>query len=132
VYGDYLFIALQGVGLVVVHRDRPDLFNTFKLTSGLQRNPADFVRLRLAGSLLFASAANGGVVVFDVSEPLEPYVVSAGNSEIIEASDHYKDRLLTVTSQRGVDRLGTIRSFDLPASFVSDVWPPEDDFIADD
>jgi hypothetical protein len=101
-YGEYLIVALGGGGIEILHRERPEIRTSFELTSQLQPNFGRAVRLRRMANLLFISAAGGGVIVADIADPLAPRVVSAGNSEAMEAVDVYKDRLITVAADSGL------------------------------
>jgi large repetitive protein len=125
VYGDYV-IAAASTGLVIINRQRPELIATFKLSPSLQTNAGGFARLRRAGNLLFASAADGGVIVLDIRNPLAPRVVSAGNVERFDATDFYKDRMLSADSG------GKLAVFDLPGSFVAATSVNERGYIAED
>ena len=110
-YGDYILVALGSKGVEIVHRDRPEQRTRFDF-EGLQPSGPSAERLKLAGNLLFLSAGGGGVIVLDISTPLEPKVVSAGNSESIVALDLYRDRIIA-----GADTQG-LRTMQVPAAFV--------------
>jgi len=65
------------------------------------------------------------VIVVDLADPMHPRVVSAGNTESIEAVDFYKDRLITVSSGSGLS------VFNLPGAFVAATSVDEGAYIAD-
>jgi hypothetical protein len=126
VYGDYLIAALGSGGVDIVHMERPDEMRTnFKIEYPLQSNRGRAVRLKLFGNLLFVSAANGSVIVLDIAEPLAPYVISAGNKEMVETADVYKERLVT-----GAGTLG-LRLLQLPEAFVASSSIAEGGLIAE-
>ena len=111
-YGDYLVAALGEGGVEIVDRDRADIRTRVAMDAKLQIQPGPVTKLKRFGNLLFASAKGGGVLAIDLSEPLQPYVVSAGNVEQIEDVDYRQGRLVAVSSE------GTISAFELPGSFV--------------
>ncbi|NOY91989.1 MAG: hypothetical protein GXP55_12400, partial [Deltaproteobacteria bacterium] len=121
-YGDYLIVALGAEGLVVVRRDDPSVRAQVGLTPAIQANAGPIVRLRLLGSTLFASSLGGSFAVYDLSDPLAPRLVSAGNTEQVQGLDYFNGRLLTVSG----DGLTTL---DLPGAFVADRSIPERGFM---
>ena len=124
-YGDYLIAALGNGGISIVNRDRSEIRTTVPVDAQLQASPGAVVRLRRFGNLLFASALGGGVVVFDMTDPLEPEIVSAGNDEHIEDIDYRKGRIVAISST------GNISSFELPGSVVVATSVDEQGWIAD-
>ncbi|HED40633.1 MAG TPA: hypothetical protein ENJ13_09420, partial [Chromatiales bacterium] len=110
-YGDYMIVALGGSGLEIFNRERPEQRTVFNFT-GLMPITGDSVRLHMMGSTLFVSAANAGVVILDMRDPINPYVLSAGNDEHIDAVDIYKDRLVAATGKPAISLL------QLPQSLV--------------
>ncbi len=112
-YGRYLIAAVGSRGVEIINRDEPDERVVLGLDGQLQASPGRGVRLRLAGSLLFV-AADSGVVVVDLSEPLQPRVVSAGNAERIEALDLFNNRLVAGSGTAGLTLL------ELPGALVLD------------
>jgi len=123
-YGDYLVIALGRQGIEIVHRDRPEERMRFSF-DGLQASTPSAQRLKISGNLLFVSASGGGVIVLDLATPLQPKVVSAGNSESIVALDVYRDRIIA-----GADAAG-LRTMQVPAAFVLDTNIDHEGLIAD-
>ena len=65
------------------------------------------------GNLLFVSASNAGLIVLDLSTPLSPEVVSAGNNEAVNSVDYFRDRLIVGARSDGM------RVMQLPAAFVA-------------
>ena len=93
------------------------------LDGSLQASAGTALRLKLFGNLLFV-AADSGVVVLNISDPLHPKIISAGNSENIEAVDFFKDRLVTVGSVSGLSAI------QLPGSMVVESNVKEGGFLA--
>jgi len=124
-YGDYLIAALGDGGLEILHKERPDERAIVSLDKTLQQVQGSAVRLKRYANLLFVSSASGGVVVLDIANPMSPYVVSAGNTENVEGVDIYKDRVISVSSEEGMNVL------QLPASFVMASSVDEGELISD-
>jgi lipopolysaccharide biosynthesis regulator YciM len=101
VYGDYLAVAVGGVGLEIFHRDRPETRLRYAIDSELQERAGRAVSLKLYGSLLFV-ASDTGILVLDLAQPMSPRVVSAGNVEKIKSVDIYKDRLIAGGGDAGL------------------------------
>mgnify|MGYP002039176977 FL=1 len=97
----------------IINRDEPEERVLLSLDQKLQATPGRGVRLRMAGNLLFV-AADSGVVVVDLSEPLQPRVISAGNQERIEALDLFNNRLVAGSGTNGMTLL------ELPGALVLD------------
>ena len=112
-YGDHLIVATSGDGVEIFHRDRPQERTVVALDGQLQQTPGRAVRLEMLGSTLLASA-DAGLVVIDVRDPQAPFVVSAGNTEHVEAVNVYKDRVIAGAGKQG------LRVFQLPAALVAD------------
>ncbi|HLD68900.1 MAG TPA: IPT/TIG domain-containing protein, partial [Pseudomonas sp.] len=113
VYGRYLLVAVGSRGLEIINRDQPLERVRVDIGKQLQAAAGRGVRLRLAGSLLFV-AADSGVVVLDIREPLQPRVISAGNQERIEALDLFNNRLVAGSGGQGLTLL------ELPGALVLD------------
>lgn len=111
-YRNYLIVALGNDSIQIVDADRPENRVNFTLNDGLQPFNARALRLKLFGNLLFIAADQAGVIVLDISDPLAPKVVSAGNNEPTEAIDYFRDRLVVGGGTGG------LRIFQAPASFV--------------
>jgi len=122
-YGDYLIVALGGSGLEIFHKERSETRTQFSFAK-LMTTTGDSVRLKRMGSTLFVSAADGGVVVLDIQDPMNPYVLSAGNDEHIDAIDVYKDRLVAATGKPSISLL------QLPQSLVVESSIDENGIIA--
>lgn len=108
-----------------MHKDRPEQRANVKIDSELQASVGRVVKLKVAGNMLLASGEKGGLLVLDISEPLNPYVVSAGNDENIESVDIYKGRILAAGGTTG------LRVMDLPHSLVTESSIKENGFIAE-
>lgn len=119
VYGRYLLVALGGGGLEIVNREQPAERVRVELGQPLQSSNGRGVKLHLAGSLLFV-AAESGVVVVDIREPMQPKVVSAGNEERIEALDLFNNRLVAGSGKQGLTLL------ELPGALVMDASVRQD------
>ncbi|HEX6549508.1 MAG TPA: IPT/TIG domain-containing protein, partial [Gammaproteobacteria bacterium] len=124
-YGPYLIVALGSGGVEIFNKNQPDQKVIVPLDQTLMAHAGRAVRLRRFGNLLFVSAAGGGLVVLDISNPLSPRVVSAGNMENIEAADVYKGRVVTVAGLSGLS------TFDMPGAFVTDSSIQEGELITD-
>ena len=53
----------------------------------LQANPGRAAKLQRMANLLLVSAAQGGIIAVDLTDPRQPAIISAGNLEAIEAVD---------------------------------------------
>ncbi|HEY9198048.1 MAG TPA: IPT/TIG domain-containing protein, partial [Gammaproteobacteria bacterium] len=125
-YGDYLIVALGNGGVQIFHKEQPEERARLRIDNRLQAQAGRGVRLDIKGNLLFISADAGGLVVLDIAEPMNPYVVSAGNVEGIEATDIYKGRLIAASSGQGLS------VFELPGALVLHGSVDEGGLIADD
>ncbi|NQZ10855.1 MAG: IPT/TIG domain-containing protein, partial [Algicola sp.] len=111
-YGDYLIVALAKSGVQIFHRERPEINAQLVVDNTVQTHSARAMRLKILGSTLFVAGGNGGLHVYDLAEPLAPRLISAGNTERVEALDYYKDRLIIGGGQNGITVL------ELPHSLV--------------
>ncbi|KPA12609.1 Cell surface receptor IPT/TIG domain protein, partial [Candidatus Magnetomorum sp. HK-1] len=125
IYGDYLIAALGNHGVQIVQKERPDLRQSIQLSEGIQVNSGDIERLKRYANLLFMAAQDGGIIVANIADPMNPVIISAGNTEPIDDLDIYKDRLICVSSTNGVSY------FELPGSLVLQTSVDENHYIAD-
>jgi len=82
------------------------------LDKTLQATETNALQLTRFANLLLVAAGEGGLIAIDISEPLNPVIISAGNTESVEAIDYYKDRLIAGGGAGG------LRTFQAPAAFV--------------
>ena len=122
-YGNYLIVALGNSGIEIFHKERDSNRSIIRFDQELQNNSGKCVRLKRMGNLLFASLSEGGIGVVDISEPMSPYIVSAGNTEDIESVDVYKDRLIAVSHSEG------LIAFELPGPLVLNTSVDENKYI---
>ncbi|MCG8434456.1 MAG: IPT/TIG domain-containing protein, partial [Gammaproteobacteria bacterium] len=125
IYGDYLIAGLGSGGVVIIDRDRPERRTLFNIDTELQPNKGRAVQLERFGNLLFVSSNTGGLVVLDIADPLNPFVVSAGNTESIESVDVFKGRLVAAGG------FG-LRVLNLPGSFVRATSHDQGELMAED
>ena len=92
--------------------------------ANLQPNTPSAEKLRVLGSTLFVSAGSGGEIVIDISDPLAPHIISAGNKETMQAVDYYKDRMIAVSESAGM------QVFQLPGALVAERSFPKPDTSA--
>ncbi|HXK18082.1 MAG TPA: hypothetical protein VNG33_09790, partial [Polyangiaceae bacterium] len=91
----------------------------------LQVNVPTAYRVRMLGSLAMVSSQGGGVIAVDLSDPLAPHVVSAGNNEALLDFDYFNSRVLAVN---GDTQLTTL---ELPGPVVTSMSVPEGGVLAD-
>ena len=101
IYGDYLIAALGNQGIEIRHRERDEIRSRMSF-DGVIENPGSIDRLQLLGSSLILSAASGGLILLDLADPLNPEILSAGNREIIHATDLFKDRLIAASGKPSI------------------------------
>ncbi|MEM1348711.1 MAG: IPT/TIG domain-containing protein, partial [Myxococcota bacterium] len=118
VYGDYLLASLAGHGVGVSPIDDSALATTIALGADVHASPGATASLVRAGNLFFVAAASGGVYVLDMSDPMAPELVSAGNTEHIRDLAIYKGRVVGVSEASGVQQL------DLPGAVLVDAPAP--------
>ncbi|MCG8590275.1 MAG: IPT/TIG domain-containing protein, partial [Proteobacteria bacterium] len=123
-FGDHVLVALGGAGLTIFDRNRPEERTRFTVEADLQPQGGDVSRIHLFGNLAFLASQQGGIVVLDLAEPLAPQVVSAGNTESVEALDVFRGRIVAAR------RTGGIGVFDLPQSVVTQSSRVEGEAIA--
>ncbi|MCU0661938.1 MAG: IPT/TIG domain-containing protein, partial [Myxococcota bacterium] len=121
-YGNYLVVAEGNMGVEIFDKKRPEQRAHVKLDTQLQANPGEAVRLKLLGNVLFIGADSGSVVVVDLTEPLSPRIVSAGNSEDMRSVDYYKGRLVGIAGN-------DVNVLELPGPVVARASTPEGGFI---
>jgi len=101
-YGDYLITAMLSSGISIFHKERPQERITLKADKTVQSFAANAIKLKILGSTLFVSGQYGGLQVYDLSAPMSPKLISAGNTETVEALDYYKDRLVVGSGKSGL------------------------------
>ena len=124
-YGHYLIAALGSGGVEILDKDAPEKRVNIPLDRTLMDHVGRAARLKRFGNLLFVSAEGGGLVVLDLTKPLAPRVISAGNVELIQAADVFKGRVVTGAAGSGVSE------FELPGSFATTASVDEGGLIAD-
>ncbi|WP_040307733.1 IPT/TIG domain-containing protein, partial [Agarivorans albus] len=112
-YGDYVFVALGNLGIEIFHQERPEQRLRLPLDISLQAQGSNAVGLTRLANLL-AVATTTGLVVVDITEPMSPTIVSAGNNEPVLNVDYYNGRLITASGDGG------LKSFDLHQVFVAE------------
>ncbi|MCP5078979.1 MAG: hypothetical protein GY951_13105, partial [Psychromonas sp.] len=117
VYGDHLIVALGDKGVEILHKEFPEQRVRIDLGAELQTVPGKAINLTVIGSTL-AVAANNGLVYIDISEPMSPVVISAGNDQHVEATNVYKGRVVAAAGTDG------LRIFDLPGALVKSASIP--------
>ncbi|MFP2932272.1 IPT/TIG domain-containing protein [Pyxidicoccus sp. 3LG] len=128
VVSDVAIVAAAEYGLLFVdvsdpaHPRKLDMASIpFDMT--LSNRPGHPQRLRLLGDLLFVSAADGGVVLVDVSEPRAPKLVSGGNVEPAWDSAAVADRLLLASRDR-------LTELSVPFLYVTGYSPARESLVA--
>jgi hypothetical protein len=101
IYGDYLIVALGDQGIEIRHLERPEITRRMSF-DGIIENPGKITRLQLLGSSLILSAYSGGLILLDLADPLNPEILSAGNREVIHATDLFKDRLIAASGKPSI------------------------------
>jgi hypothetical protein len=109
IYGDYL-IATDANGIEIQHLRRSEDVVRLEFEDH-QGEVSRGEALRRYGNLLLVSSARG-IYAVDISEPLAPQIISAGNVEKVHQLAIFKDRLLAAAGSAGV------RSFELPGALV--------------
>jgi len=122
-YGNYLIAALGINGIDIIDRRTPEVRTRVNLNQ-LQAETSSAIRLKLYGNLLFVSARGAGLIVLDLSSPLSPAVVSAGNNEAIHTLDIFRDRVIAGGNTTGM------RVLQLPAAFVASSSVEEGAYVA--
>jgi len=125
-YGDYLIAAVGGHGLQILHRELNTLVAEINLDQDLQANPGRAVKLQRMANLLLVSAAQGGIIAVDLTDPRQPAILSAGNMEAVEGVDVFKDRLVAVAADAG------IATFELPGALVQQTGVAQGGYLAAD
>ncbi|MDJ0867497.1 MAG: Ig-like domain-containing protein, partial [Myxococcota bacterium] len=138
--GDRAVVSAYNEGLLVVDVTRPGLepidedgdgrddriTAQLRLDTDLVANPGLPVSVELQGNLAFVAAGEGGVQVFDLSDPDAPVVLSAGNTELARHTDVLKDVAVVAGGAAGLATLAT------PFSNVASVEPPRDSLVPTD
>lgn len=117
--GDTAIIAAPTVGLVFVDASNPAAPSEIArvaFDTELSNAPGTPLRMKLFANTLFVAAGAGGVVMVDVTDPRNPKVLSAGNTEPALDIIPFQDRMY-LASGRGLTELA------MPFSFVRGVSP---------
>ena len=114
-YGDYLLVALGDSGIAIVEPDAATPVRKMIGLTDLQENAVYAFRLKVIGNLLLVAGNEGSVIALDISDPVNPVVVSAGNTESVAGFDVYNHRLITASDAEGV------LAYELPGSLVTEV-----------
>ncbi|MEE4251391.1 MAG: IPT/TIG domain-containing protein, partial [Alcanivoracaceae bacterium] len=121
IYGDYLLVA-AGHWIQVRHLVVDELSALVDLTE-YQEQTGNIRGLRRYGNLLLASLEHG-VIALDITDPLSPKVISAGNIEGAHQVDVFRDRLIVASGEAGV------RTLELPGAFVAHSSVDEGQLVA--
>ncbi|MGD8914444.1 MAG: hypothetical protein PVJ68_17145, partial [Candidatus Thiodiazotropha sp.] len=124
-YGDYMIVALADSGVEIFHKEIPETRAVIKFDEGLQSQGGRGMQLRVFGNLLFVSADLGGVIVYDIADPMQPYVISAGNTEFVQSLDIYKQRIVAGSGKLGLTVL------ELPGALVTGASVEEGGLLID-
>ncbi|PCJ99240.1 MAG: hypothetical protein COA42_24210, partial [Alteromonadaceae bacterium] len=124
-FGNYMIAAIQNQGVRIFDVTRPESFAELPFSDDLQKNAGSPLHLKRFGSLVMVAATSGGVMVIDVADPLQPRIISAGNTEAINDIDIFKGRLIAVNDSG-------VMQFELPHSLVTQSFPDEAKLLATD